>query len=121
MLGWLTRVVVGLALTGILLFDGISIATARLSVEDDATAVAREASETYQRTGDVQQAYLTASTYAVQADALNEVPPTSFHAAPDGTVSLDVHRTATTLVISRVGWVRDWADVTAHGSGRTGS
>ncbi len=117
-LGWLTKVVVGLSLAGIVAFDGISVATARLAVEDQAAAAALSASEAYRRAGDVQAAYDAAVADATEADPLNQVVPTSFRAEPDGTVTLDVRRTASTLVLRHVGWVDHWADVTGHGAGR---
>lgn len=118
MLGWLTKVVVILAVAGIFAFDGISIATARLSVEDQAAAAALTASETYRQAGDVQAAYDAAVADATEANPLNSVVPTSFRAEPDGTVTLDVQRTASTLVLRHVKWVEHWADVTGHGTGR---
>ncbi|HEX5511395.1 MAG TPA: hypothetical protein VFX41_06745, partial [Actinomycetales bacterium] len=89
-LGWLTKLVVVLSVVGLIAFDGISIATARLSVEDQATAAAREASRAFQQTRNVQAAYDTAVATAIEADPLNAVPPGAFRAQQDGTVTLVV-------------------------------
>lgn len=113
-LGWLTKLVVVMALVGVLLFDGLSITTSRLSIEDQGFLAAREASSEWQRSGDVQLAYDAAVTAAIEANALNEVPPAAFAAAPDGTVDLDIRREAATLVVHRIGWIDDWALVTTH-------
>jgi hypothetical protein len=117
-LGWLTKLVVVLSVVGLIAFDGISIATARLSVEDQATAAAREASRAFQQTRNVQAAYDTAVATAVEADPLNAVPPGAFRAQQDGTVTLVVQRTATTLVLQHIKWIADWADVSGEGTGK---
>ena len=118
MLGWLTKLVVVLSVVGLIAFDGISIVTARLSVEDQATAAAREASRSFQQTRKVQAAYDTAVATAVEADPLNTVPPGAFRAQQDGTVTLVVQRTATTLVLQHIKWIADWADVSGEGTGK---
>lgn len=117
-LGWLTKLVVVMAVVGVILFDGLSITASRLSIEDHGFLAAREASSEWQRSGDVQLAYDSALSTAVDANALNEVPPGSFVAAPDGTVDLDIHREAATLVVHRVGWIADWALVSTHAAAK---
>lgn len=118
MLGWLTKLVVGLGLLGLVAFDAIAIGTARLSVQDQAGASARAASESYLHTHDVQAAYQAAAAVAAEADPSNEIPPSSFTAEQDGTVTLRVRRTATTLVVQRIGWIDQWADVSAVATGK---
>lgn len=117
-IGWLTKLVIVLSALGLVAFDGISIATARLSVEDQAVAAAREASRSFQQSRNVQAAYDTAVATALEADPLNEVPPAAFQAEQDGTVTLSVHRTATTIVLHHIGWIEHWADVTGQGTGK---
>lgn len=117
-LGWLTKLVVGLGLLGLVAFDAIAIGTARLSVQDQAGASARAASESYLNTRDVQAAYAAAAAVAAEADPTNEVPPSGFTAEPDGTVTLRVRRTAGTLVVQHIGWIDQWADVSAVATGK---
>jgi hypothetical protein len=117
-LGWLTKLVVVMAVVGVLLFDGLAIVTSRLSIEDQGYLAAREASSQWQRSGDVQLAYNAAVSAASDANALNEVPPASFVAFPDGTVDLDIHREVTTLVVHRIGWIADWALVSTHAAAK---
>ena len=113
-LGWLTKLVVVLSLAGVVAFDAISIGASRLSVEDQAHLAARESSMELDRTRDAQLAYNVAVATAVESHALNEVPPSTFAPAPDGTVSLELHRVAATLVVHRVPWIADWAHVSAR-------
>ena len=117
-LGWLTKVVVGLGLLGLIAFDAIAIGTARLSVQDQAGVSARAASESYLHNHDAQAAYQAAAEAAAEADPTNEIPPSSFTAEPDGTVTLRVRRTAGTLVVQHIGWIDQWADVSAVATGK---
>ena len=116
-LGWLTKLVVGLGLLGLIAFDAIAIGSARLSVQDQAGASARAASESYLQNHDAQAAYQAAAV-AAEADPANEVPPSSFTAEHDGTVTLRVRRTAGTLVVQHIGWIDQWADVSAVATGK---
>lgn len=118
MVGWLTRIAVVGSLVGVVLFDAISIGVSRLSVEDTGALAAREAATDLARSGDVQSAYASAVSAATDANPLNEVPPGSFEALPDGGVRLSVTREATTFVVHRIGWVADWGQVSATAVGR---
>ncbi|MFC5998887.1 hypothetical protein ACFP6A_09170 [Quadrisphaera sp. GCM10027208] len=115
--GWLTKLVVVGAVVGVVAFDAVSIGVSRLAVEDDGALAAREASTDLGRTRSVQSAYTAALSAATEANPLNEVPPQSFEALPDGTVRLVVGRDATTFVVHRIGWIADWAHVEAHVEG----
>lgn len=117
-LGWLVRLAAILGVVGVLAFDGISLGVARLSAADDASTAARVAGATWSQTGSIQAAYDTAVTSATEASPANSVPPSAFTVAPDGTVTLTVHRTAHTLVVRHVGWVRGWADVFEIGTAK---
>lgn len=116
--GWIVKIVVVVGLVGVALFDAISIGVSRLSVEDAGALAAREASTDLLRTGDLQLAYAAAVSAATDANPLNEVPPSSFHALPDGSVQLVVSRQATTFVVRHIDWVAGWADVRAQATGK---
>lgn len=113
-LGWLSRVVVVLALLGIVAFDALSVGIARVSAEDDAGAAARAASEAWRERADVQQAYEAA--VAVATEHGEQIAPDDFRIEADGTVHLTVTRTATTLVLYRVGPLAKYADISAAGT-----
>ena len=118
-LGWLTKLVVIFGLAGIVLFDAISIGVTAVNVADQAAFAAREASETWQNTKDLQKSYLTAAKSAADQNALNVVDPQSFRVDADGAVHLRVTRTATTLVLFRIGPIEDWAVTERAASGRS--
>jgi hypothetical protein len=118
-LGWLTRLVVILGLSGIVLFDAISIGVTSVNVADQGSYAAREASETWQTTKDLQQTFLRASAVASEGDPANVVDPASFRVDKDNTVHLRISRTATTLVLYRIGPLEDLAEVGSQVSGRS--
>lgn len=118
-LSWLTKLAVIFGLAGIALFDGISVGVTHSSVADQGSFAAREASETWSATKDLQKAFLTASTVAAEQDSLNIVDPKSFRVDADGTIHLKISRTATTLVLYRIGPLKDLAWVQQDAAARS--
>src|SRR3954452_22506249 len=120
-LGWPTKLAVIFGIAGIILFDAISVGVTYVNVADQATSAALEASDTWNATKDVQKTYLTAVETAKAADANNVVDAKTFRVDPDGTVHVRISRSATTLVLYRVGAAKHLADVTQDGEGRYAS
>jgi len=115
-LGWLTRIVIGIAVVGVVLFDGLSIGVAHVSAADDANTAALSASHAWADHHD-----MTAALQAAQATAAEHeesVVPASLHVLTDGTVELKVQRNATTLVVRHIHALRSWITITAAGSGK---
>ena len=116
-LGWLTKLVIGFAVVGVLGFDLVAIGAARFQAEDHAQAAVRAAHESYRSGGkDLQKAY-----EAALADAAGHgdtVEPRSFTIAPDGTITLTLHRGAATMLVKRVAPLRSWTDVEVTVSAR---
>jgi hypothetical protein len=108
---WLVRVTLGLAVAGVVLFDAISIGSAKISLQDTAQGAAREAVDATEAGADPAAAYAAAQTYATEQNALNHVDPADLVVGEDGSVTLEVGRTAPTLVVERVRWIADWADL----------
>lgn len=115
-LGWLTRVVAVLAVLGVLGFDAISLGAARFQAEDHAQLAARAAAESYRSAKDLQVAYDAAVAEVVEHG--DSIDPQTFTVAPDGTVTLTLLRVAPTMVLERVGPIRDWARMSATVSAR---
>lgn len=115
-LGWLTRVVAALAVLGVLGFDAISLGAARFQAEDHAQLAARAAAESYRSAKDLQVAYDAAVAEVVEHG--DSIDPQTFTVAPDGTVTLTLLRVAPTMVLERVGPIRDWARMSATVSAR---
>jgi Flp pilus assembly protein TadG len=118
-LGWLTRLTVVLAVAGLIAFDGISILTSKLSLEDAGDQAARTASETFQRTHDIQAALARAQQTATEANASTTVVADSLSVDPDGTAHLTVTRVANTILAEHLPPTRSWCDLRADGVGRS--
>jgi hypothetical protein len=118
-LGWLTRIVVVLGIAGIGLFDAISIGTTSVSLTDQGSYAAREASEAWQVTNSVQKAYEAAVAAATEQNPANSVDTKSFRIDSDNTVHLRISREATTLVLYRWSRTAEWAQIEREAKGRT--
>ncbi len=118
-LSWLTKIALVLGVAGIALFDAISIGTTAMTVQDQGSYAARDASETWQTTHSLQKAYDTAVATAKEQNPANVVATDDFRVDEDGTVHLSLSRDATTLVVFRLGPTHDWAHVTREASGRS--
>ncbi len=115
-LGWLTRIVVGFSLVGILGFDGVSIGVAHVSAADDANTVARSASHAWFDTHQADAALQAAESTAAEHE--ETVVASSLKIATDGTVDVEIQRSATTLVVRHIHALRSWVTITAAGSGK---
>lgn len=118
-LGWLTKIVVVLAVAGLGLFDAISVASTAMTLSDQGSYAAREASEVWQQTGSVQQAYDAAVATATEQNPVNVVDPKTFRIDEDNTVRLQVSRTATTILLYRWGRTAEWAELDREAAGRS--
>lgn len=117
-LSWLTKVVAVLAVAGIGLFDAISIGTTAVTLTDQGSYAAREASETWKDTHNLQQAYNAAVASAIAQNADNVVDAGSFRVDKDNTVHLTISREAPTLVLYRWGRTHEWAKLDRPAKGR---
>lgn len=119
MIGWLTRIVVVFAVAGIGLFDAISVGTTAVNVSDQGSLAAREASEVWQSTGNLQKAYDAAVAAATEQNPANVVSTKGFRVEEDNTVHLRMGRTATTFVLYRWNKTAGWAEVERDAAGRS--
>jgi Flp pilus assembly protein TadG len=118
-LGWLVRLTVVLAVMAVVAFDGISIVTSRLSLEDAGNQAARSASETWQSTHDIRAALASAQQAATEANADTSVVTDSLSVDADGTAHLVVTREASTLVAQHIPPMRSWCELRVRGTGRS--
>jgi hypothetical protein len=114
--GWLTKIVVAIALVGVCAFEVIAIAVTKVSTKDDATTAAFEASQRWLDTHNVQQAYDTAEAYAVEHGGI--VDAETFSVADDGRVTLTMRKEATSLVLFRLKSTKKWLLVVEKGTAR---
>jgi Tfp pilus assembly protein PilX len=116
-LGWLTRVIVLVALLGLLVFEGISLVSSRISGTDMANQVALAASEAYLPDHSTKAAKMAAETEAARHRA--EVVKNSLKISKDGTVTVEVRHTATTLLLYRTKRTAEWTVVVSTGKARS--
>jgi len=116
-LGWLLRLALVLVLLGVLGYDALSIGTTRMDAADLATRSAIAASTSWNAHHDVRLAYAAAQAVAEGSGAT--VLPDSFAIDADGTVHLTVREKANTLLVRRIGPIRDWAWTQVTGEGRS--
>jgi hypothetical protein len=118
-LGWLTRIAVFFGLAALVLFDAISIGTTAMNVDDQGSIAAFHASEVWQSTKNLQLAYNAAVESASDENAGNIIATRDFKIDDDGTVHLTVSRTATTLVVYRIGPIKNWAHIVRRAQGHS--
>jgi hypothetical protein len=116
-LGWLTKLVIGISLTGVVAFDGLSIGVAHVSAVDDANSAALAASRDWQTSHDMAHALEAAEQTASEHG--ETVVDNSLRFDSDGTAHIDIRREATTLVVRHIHALRSWIEITATGSGRS--
>lgn len=112
-MGWLTKVVVVLAVLGTISFDGFSLLHARFTVADTADDAAVAARDAYQGSKNVDLAFAAAQTTANEAGG--SVPVKGMVIEPDGSVRVTVKQTAPTFMLRHVGKLKNTANVTGHG------
>jgi hypothetical protein len=111
-LGWLTKVTVGLALAGALFFDTFSLMATQLGAQDQAAAAAQSAAWTWRQTSDIQATY-DAAARTIDPATTAEIDLTSFRVDPDGTAVVTVTRTAPTFLLKYVPPLRKFIEATA--------
>jgi hypothetical protein len=118
-LSWLTRIAVVAGLAALVLFDAISIGTTAMNVSDQGSTAAHDASEVWLTTKNIQLTYNAAVESVAKENPGNVIATRDFKVDPDGTVHLTVSRTATTLVVFRIGPIKDWAHIERRAEGRS--
>ncbi|MDX6286156.1 MAG: hypothetical protein QOG53_1641 [Frankiales bacterium] len=117
-LGWLTKLVAVLAFVGVAGFDLVAIAASHVTLSDDAQTAAEAANKAWQdKPGNVQGAYDAALASAESNHAT--LPVTDFSITRNGTVTLRLTRTATTIVVQHIGPLKKQAEVSAEGTATT--
>ncbi len=109
--GWLVKLVVILAVIGIVLFDAIGCGTVRMRTQDAAQQAARSAA--IKNNTDVVLSTEAATTYLATEYPEYQLVANSVTLAADGTVTLKVHGHADTIVLKHLGPLADWAQTTA--------
>jgi hypothetical protein len=112
-IGWLVKVALVIAILGVALFDAIAVTSAHLSATDDANTAASAAAWEY-RNSHSATAALGAATDAITSPN-EQLVPNSMTIAPDGSVTVALRRTITTMVMHSIGPLKKYTAVTVKG------
>lgn len=104
-LGWLLKLIVSLAIVGVVLFEAGSVIVARVNADSAATDVAGEAALSVGRTSDQKAIEDAARAEAVKHD----VTLLGVSVSDDRkSVTVTVEKHAKTLLLHRLSWTRSW-------------
>jgi hypothetical protein len=113
-IGWLTRIVIVAAIVGVVGYDAVAIAEAKVHASDEADQIAQDAHDTWAATANVNKAYVTAQDEA--ATNGDSIVPGGFTIVPKtGLVTVTVQHTATTLLVKHFSFSKHWAVMTGTG------
>lgn len=116
--GWIAKVLIGLAIAGILIYDAGSIVinffTLDSKAEEIAIQLTTDVSPTNISAQDIQDEALALATEAEARLVKVEVDPVA------RVVKITLRRRADTLIVGRVSFIKDWARATAEGQAGTG-
>lgn len=114
--GWVVRLVLSLALFGLVLFEAGSPWIARVQLDGIANETARQARRTLETSRSQVQAEATAEAVAAEDGA--EV--TNFSITPEGDVALTITRTAPSVLLGKWDKTKGYYEVSAHALGKKG-
>jgi Tfp pilus assembly protein PilX len=107
---WLIRLVVVLAIAAVALFEVAGVMIARVSAAETARVAAQEAGFAYKKAGNLQLAQTAARAEADKGKAMLDSVVVNPQAA---TVTVTLHKQATTLLIHRIKPLSGYATATA--------
>ncbi len=121
MLGWLTRIIIGLTLLGVFAFDALSIGSASLTVSDAANGAAIAGRDAYNNSPiNRVAAFNAAQKFAIGHGAILDAD--QFSISKDGRVTVTVTKVARTVVLEHIPPLSAWTIRTATAtSGKVGS
>lgn len=108
-----------LGVLGVFGYDGAAIMSAHVRGESSAQDAADAASQVWNKTHNVDQAYQAAQ--ANVADKPETVLTKTFSIDADGTVHLEIRRTAKTLVFAHIGALKKYTVTVQHGDAKNDS
>jgi hypothetical protein len=112
-IGWMARLLVALAVLGVIGYDGVAVVVAHVKGEDDAQNAAQAASQAWVATHNVTGAF--AAAQQAVAGGNDHILRRGFSIDSDDTVHLLLRRSATTLLMGRIGPLKKYTVVTVHG------
>ena len=120
-LGWLTRIIIGLTLLGVFAFDALSVGSASLTVSDAANGAAIAGRDAYNNSPiNKVAAFNAAQKFATEHGAILDA--SHFSISQDGRVTVTVTKVAHTVVLEHIPPLSTWTVRSATAtSGKVGS
>lgn len=115
-LGWIGKLIIGLAITAVVIYDAGSILINFFTLDSKADEIAISLSTDLARTDNNAQVEETARALATEAEA--RLLEFEFDPATR-VVRVTLRRRADTLVVGRISFIKDWARATAEGQAGT--
>ena len=112
----LVRLLVVLALLGLAGIETASVVFARVQTQDTAEQAAFEAARDYRDSSDVQSARQAAEFHIADTDPSAELR--QFQVRTDGSVRVVVFKRATTLLIHRIGFLKEFTEARGRAVGQ---
>jgi hypothetical protein len=123
---WLVKLAIGLAVVGVIGYDAGSILVNSFTLDTGATdlavAVSTEITQGARRNYRPEEIYALATEVLESGDTGVEgakIVKDGTTMEADGTVVITLRRTADTLIVKRIGAIKDWARATASGQSGT--
>lgn len=116
--GWLIKLLIGFAVTAVVVFDGGSILVNYFTLDSTADDIAIAVSTDL--AGGASPNAQALEDHAEELAQESEARLLDFSIDQDEVVHVTIRRRASTLVVGKIGWIKDWARATAEGrAGRT--
>jgi hypothetical protein len=111
---WIIKIVLGVALAGVLLFEAGAIVIATVNADNAARSAAQEAVATYANTKNLEEAKKDAQKLAAAVDAVViEFSANAGGAGGQASATVKVRKDAKTLFVHRIGFLKKYASPTA--------
>ena len=117
LVSWIVKLLIGLAVAAVVLFDAGSIAVNAFTLSSSATDIANALATTIQQSGSASpnEAQIENEARDLADDAGAKLVSVTIDKT-SRTVKVELRRKADTLIVSRVGAIEKWARATAEGT-----
>lgn len=117
LVSWIVKLLLGLAVAAVILFDAGSIAVNAFTLSSSATDIANALATTIQQSGSatINQSQIEGEARDLADDAGAKLVSVTIDKSAR-TLQVTLRRKADTLIVSRVGAIEKWARATAEGS-----
>lgn len=117
--GWLAKLTIGFVVIGVMIFDAGSILVNFFTLDSTADEIAITLTTGLASGGGLSERELEDEAQALAEEAGAELIAVA-HDREGRLVQVSLKRTADTLVVERIGWIKEWAEARVEGQAGTG-